>query len=153
MSLKATLQPFFGVNYHSSPSLVPQKSRAPGLLHLTRDNGFLHDLKISAGKLGRHLDEFGVWKWIRRATDVTVTETPPLEVDLPSSTTALAVDPSTPTFSGGSGYWSLVKTETEEDIFAELGHSFVEPALRNFDCLVAGKPKAKKTMIFSSHSR
>jgi DNA polymerase beta len=146
---------------YSLSSLVPQRSRAAGLLQLTGDDGLLRDLKISAEKLGRHLDEFGVWKWIRRTlTPLTsATEAPPLEVAAAAShTTASSADaipptPPPPTFSGGSGYWSLVKTETEEDIFAELEHAFVEPKMRNFDFVATGKPKAKKTTIFSNHLR
>ncbi|KAH6911580.1 hypothetical protein BKA70DRAFT_1423309 [Coprinopsis sp. MPI-PUGE-AT-0042] len=139
--------------------LVPQKSRAAGLLQFTGDDGLLRDLKTSAEKLGRHLDEFGVWKWIRRTPVASPSEAPSLEVT-PSPTSELSEDtsspppppPPPPTFSGGSGYWSLVKTETEEDIFEELGHPFVEPAKRNFDFISAAKSKSKKT-IFSGQLR
>lgn len=91
-------------------SLAPQKSRGAALLVLTGDAEFNRDLRLRAFKQGLHLNEYGLWKWNSTST-VESEEEPP------------------------SGYWELMRAETEEEILRELGFNYIDPTRRNFEYL------------------
>ncbi|KAJ7213869.1 hypothetical protein GGX14DRAFT_444335 [Mycena pura] len=101
-------------------NLVAQKSRGAALLSHTGDNEFIRDLRIRASKLGLHLNEFGLWRWNQSSDEGHGAN-------------------------GSSGFWELVRAETEEEVLGELGMDYVEPVKRNFS-LVLGKtaPRGKK---------
>ncbi|PPR00469.1 hypothetical protein CVT24_004530 [Panaeolus cyanescens] len=102
--------------------LVPQKSRGAALLSLTGDSAFLKDISQKAKQLGMLLNQYGLWKW---------TFSDPLAVSMED------FDEST-----SKGYWSLLNSSSEEDIFDELGIPFVEPERRNFNYLMSrAKPR------------
>ncbi|KAJ6584049.1 hypothetical protein DFH09DRAFT_1075657 [Mycena vulgaris] len=97
-------------------NMVAQKSRGAALLALTGDTEFNRDLRIRASKIGMHLNEFGLWRW-NESADVEE--------------------------EGESGFWELVRAETEEELMRELGMEYVEPLKRNFS-LVLGKTSTGK---------
>lgn len=96
--------------------LVPIKSKGAATLSLTGDIEFNLDLRKRASQLGMHLNESGLWRFHPRNDDTS-----------PKSTD----DPAT-----AEGYWELVASETEDDIFNELDMSWIEPEKRNFSFLV-----------------
>ncbi|KAG2022563.1 hypothetical protein CC2G_000301 [Coprinopsis cinerea AmutBmut pab1-1] len=113
--------------------LVPAKSRAAALVYFTGDEGLHKHLRDQATPLAMYLDEFGLWKW--KPQDV---------VELPISEAL-----NNPDCLGDGGFWSLVKTESEEDIFTHIGVPFVEPTMRNFN-FISAKPKPKKKRYSTS---
>lgn len=82
----------------------------------------------AAKQLNLHLNHHGLWSWHSNDNDY------PLEDELEGSD------------SSPSGHWRLVKSETEHDIFEELGMDFVEPEKRNF-LFVSGKRRRKSSVI------
>jgi DNA polymerase beta len=105
--------------------LVPWKSRGAALLALTGDIEFNRDIRTKAINLGMHLNEFGLWRWQSNGSEEAhVNE----GAERASET----------------GYWELVKADTEEQILRELGMDFIEPTKRNFSNVV-GKPKRGTT--------
>ncbi|KAI0039779.1 Nucleotidyltransferase [Auriscalpium vulgare] len=89
-------------------NLAPMKSRGAALLALTGDRDFYRNARLSAERIGMHLNEFGLWRF--NSAD-----------DAPSDGAAEA-----------NGFWELIAGETEESILAELDIGWVEPARRNF---------------------
>lgn len=87
------------------------------MLALTGDLEFNKDIRIKASNLGMHLNEFGLWRWqsngLELAADGTETET---------------------------GFWELVKADTEEKILEQLGMEWIEPTKRNFGNVLGKKP-------------
>jgi DNA polymerase beta len=105
-------------------SLVPWKSRGAALLALTGDIEFNRHIRVRAGNLGMHLNEFGLWRW--------------------QSNTSEEPDVGTEEDIEGKGFWELMKADTEEDILTELGMEWIEPTKRNF-VFVAGKKRTTRT--------
>ena len=108
-------------------SFVSHKSRGASLLILTGDADFNKHISSQASRCGMLFNEHGLWKW--NLNDV-----------LPPPCTSEEED------NGESlekGYWSLVKSSSEEDLFEELGLDFIEPEKRNFS-FVSGK-RIRKT--------
>lgn len=110
--------------------MVPWKSRGAALLALTGDTEFNRDIRTRAINLGMHLNEFGLWRWQSNGFE---------RVNV-GAEAERAPD---------TGYWELVKADTEEEILRELGLDFVEPTKRNFSNVV-GKPAKKKAAISKS---
>lgn len=77
---------------------------------LTGDAQFNRDLRLHAFKQGLHLNEYGLWRW---------NSTSPVDSDQDLAT----------------GYWELMRAETEEDILREIGFDYVDPTRRNFEYL------------------
>ncbi|KIL68006.1 hypothetical protein M378DRAFT_159259 [Amanita muscaria Koide BX008] len=96
--------------------LTPQKSRAATMLAMTGDPEFVKYMRYKALSLELYLDEFGLWRWHSRSSDV----------DPPSAEK---------TDQNMDGYWELVQVSTEEDIFSVLGMEYVPPARRTFGFL------------------
>jgi len=66
-------------------------------------------------------NEYGLWRW----TGLNPLEASSLELSTSTPVSTLA-DPLK------QGYWSLLRSATEEDIFRELEMPFVDPTKRNF---------------------
>ncbi|KAJ7069499.1 hypothetical protein C8F01DRAFT_1048194 [Mycena amicta] len=98
-------------------NLVAQKSRGAALLTFTGDTELIRDLRLRASKAGLHLNEFGLWRWNGNGAES--------DNDEPGT---------------GSGFWELVRSETEEEVLAELGMEYLAPTDRNFS-LFKGKSK------------
>jgi DNA polymerase beta len=82
------------------------------------------------------LNEFGLWRW--RTGDADNPNSPvPLSSDEWGDDDALSEQ---------SGYWELVRAESEEEILDELGMTFIQPDKRNFGFLLArnGQKRQKK---------
>jgi DNA polymerase beta len=75
------------------------------------------------------LNQYGLWKWNHTS--------PSREADGDDE------PPETE-----RGYWSLVKSATEEDIFEELGIDFIEPSRRNFSFISARSRKKRGVAPF-----
>jgi len=107
-------------------SFVSHKSRGASLLVLTGDADFNKHISSQASRCGMLFNEHGLWKW--NLNDV------------------LSPPPCTSEEDNGEslekGYWSLVKSSSEEEIFEELGLDFIEPDKRNFS-FVSGKRSRK----------
>ncbi len=100
------------------PSFVPCKSRGAYLLAFTGDCDFYKHLSLQAKQLGLLLNEYGLWKW------------------------NLTNPPSHPDDRNGDGesekgFWSLVKSTTEQEILEELGLDFIDPTIRNYKSISA----------------
>ncbi|KAF8158184.1 hypothetical protein B0H34DRAFT_859014 [Crassisporium funariophilum] len=109
--------------------MVPQKSRGASLIHLTGDDAFIEDINWRAEQLGLHFNNFGLWKVLSNSNEVTVAEA----LENPESLT--------------HGYWSLVNSTTEAEIFEELGMDFVVPEKRNFEFLSDRPQRRRKTAL------
>jgi len=96
------------------------------MLALTGDIEFNKDIRLKAGQLGMHLNEFGLWRW---------------QSNEPEEPEAVA-----------KGSWELMEAETEEAILAELGVEWIEPTKRNF-AFVVGKPTKKRATTIKGKSR
>lgn len=102
---------------------MPWESKASALLAATGDAEFNKDMRNKARKMGMHLNEFGLWRWV-----------------------------SSPGDSGGNedareGHWERVPTSTEEDILQELGVEWIEPKRRGFAFLTAKRPRGTPRLI------
>ena len=99
------------------------------MLQLTGDTDFNIDMRKRAHNAGMHLNEYGLWRFHPR-NGASTADSEPSEED---------------------GHWELVASETEEDIFSELGISYVEPHKRNFAFITngtkkpRGRPKSRST--------
>ena len=72
------------------------------------------------------LDQYGLWKW--------------------NPSTSIPIDDDAEDNEGPEkekGYWSLVKSCTEEEIFEELGIDFIEPAKRNYSFISIGRRRSR----------
>lgn len=90
---------------HLDLNLVPLRSHGAALLALTGDNDFKRELRAKAVKMNMVLNEFGLWKWNG--------------IERPSGIEA------------HHGFWELVASETEEDIFEKLSMEWIAPADRS----------------------
>lgn len=78
-------------------------------------------VRKKAEELGLHFNEFGLWR---------------LDPSKPSTKTARKYT---------ADQWKRLSAETEEEIFAELGLDWIDPANRNFGTLQSGAvPKNRK---------
>ncbi|KAJ3504109.1 hypothetical protein NLJ89_g8108 [Agrocybe chaxingu] len=116
-----------------SIKFVPQKSQGSSLLVLTGDSAFEKDLCYRAKQLGMLFNEYGLWKW--NSSDLGDAS----ESNSSNNSDAEAED------ALDKGYWSLSKSATEEDIFAELGMDPIDPTSRNFSFL-SSKSRKKRTI-------
>ncbi|TFK40760.1 hypothetical protein BDQ12DRAFT_679978 [Crucibulum laeve] len=95
-------------------SVIPQRSRAAGLIYRTGDREFLNDVHARAARLKLIFNEHGLWRWHTK-------------------------DDSEDDFK--NGFWGLIKTQTEEDFFCELGMSYIPPEKRNFGFILGSRRK------------
>lgn len=98
------------------------------MLTLTGDDAFLNHIRSKATELGLHFNEFGLWRF--HAENVEGTG---LNDNRPSAAPSDSRIKTTP------GHWELLPSETEEQVFDELGLAWVEPDKRNFAFLENGK--------------
>ncbi|KAF9483507.1 Nucleotidyltransferase [Pholiota conissans] len=117
--------------------IVPQRSIGSGLLSLTGNARFENYLRYRARQKGMLLNEHGIWKWTQHQ--------PNLAPDMTESFTAEHAEEYKPTATlkpveaeetANQGYWSLIKSSSEEDIFQELGLEYLPPTRRNFTHIV-----------------
>ncbi|KAF8195601.1 hypothetical protein BJ912DRAFT_957541 [Pholiota molesta] len=120
--------------------IVSQRSIGSGLLSLTGNLRFENYLRYRARKKGMLLNEHGIWRWTRHqeslVSDMTESSAEPSEESKRTE------EPRPTAEFTSHGYWSLIKTIGEEDIFRELGMDYLHPARRNFTPMV--KPQAPK---------
>ncbi|KAL1741433.1 hypothetical protein HDZ31DRAFT_45470 [Schizophyllum fasciatum] len=110
-------------------SFAPVKSKGAALIALTGDFEFNMHLRLKADKMGLHLNEYGLWQWMQSAKPPSAgAATDADSVQDTSSSPSDAASDST----SSSGFWRLIRAETEEAIMRELGMDFVEPTRRNF---------------------
>jgi len=128
-------------------SLVPQLSRSAALLALTGDDELNRHLRKKAKKSQMLLNEYGLWKWNQRprctssSEDGSELHNPEQGVSpLPGE----GVPREEPEASDAGGYWSMVKTSTEREIFEHLGVGFINPHKRSWGFL-SGSGKLKPT--------
>jgi len=97
--------------YGEIHSAAPVKSRGAALIAWTGDQEFSKSTRIAAHKFGMYLDEVGLWKW---------------HVE----------DKRDPEQDGEGyrerGFWQLLQSSTEEEIFERLDMESLEPERRNF---------------------
>ncbi|KDR82858.1 hypothetical protein GALMADRAFT_88601 [Galerina marginata CBS 339.88] len=118
---------------------VPQKSRGSSLICLTGDGDFEKDIVYRARQRGMLFNEYGIWKW---------TTHPPTG---PEPNEPQAETPNVVADNAEAGFWSLVKSATEEDIFKELGMDFIDPTRRNFSYVSGKARKGKKRTARVEH--
>lgn len=118
-------------------SLVPQKSRPTALLALTGDDELTKHMRKKAERQGMLLNEYGLWKWnTSQPPSLENPETAPIS---PSDEADASEDAAAP-----EGFWGLVPTPTEADVFKELGVRYVPPERRNWG-FVTGAAKLRPT--------
>ena len=93
------------------------------MISLTGDLELNRHLRMKAVKLGMHLNEFGLWKWVSNNFPSIEKE----ETDAHAEEAAATSEATEP-----SGFWQLMRATTEEEIFERLGMDFIEPQRRNF---------------------
>ena len=134
---------------------MPQKSRTTALLALTGDDDLNRYMRKRAERKGMLLNEHGLWKW-NFSEAPKEPEAESLESDPPSGSTSVPaaaaaiskVDASSPLATGG--YWGMVKTPEEADVFKSLEMQLIDPTKRNWGFL-SGKSKMRpKPKTFSS---
>lgn len=81
-------------------------------------------------------NEYGLWRW----TSNSLSSNPETET---VSSRPFGWDYETAT-TQKTGYWSLLPSATEQDIFREIGMEFVDPTRRNFS-YVTGKKRRTRT--------
>ncbi|KAL1729701.1 hypothetical protein EV714DRAFT_251205 [Schizophyllum commune] len=130
-------------------SFAPMKSKGAALIALTGDKEFNLHLRTKAERMGLHLNEYGLWKWLQTESSSDITEADSAastSISPPSSempfVPAVLPNPNAPlkrVRSPGrqfkdfdSGFWRLLRADTEEAIMRELGMEYVEPLKRNF---------------------
>ena len=97
-------------------SFVPEQCAGAALITLTGDHGFNIAIRKDASQLGLRLNEYGLWQW--QSTGVDNGEQ-------------------------RGGYWELIASEREEDIFSAVRMEWVAPERRNFTNL-DGRSKRRK---------
>ena len=112
------------LNLSVTLSFVSHKCRGASLLILTGDTDFNKHISSQASRSGMLFNEHGLWKW--NLNDVL----PPCTSEEDNGESL------------EKGYWSLVKSSSEEEILEELGLDFIEPVKRNFS-FVSGKRSRK----------
>lgn len=126
-------------------SLVPMKSRGAAMLSLTGDAHLNRHLRLKAIKMGMHLNEFGLWKWVPNTpphAEEQKAKADSVAVEEPEADAEIAEE--TEEGKRPSGFWQLTQARTEEEIFEELGFDFIEPNRRNFAFLSKGAVLAQK---------
>lgn len=111
--------------------MIPVKSRGAALLALTGDIEFNRDLRADASKLGMHLNEYGLWRWVSHNSEPTPDQSQDNEE---------------------KGHWELTQAESEEDILHELGKFWIEPSKRNFAYILGNAKKPRKAQLSLSSS-
>ncbi|KAL1676916.1 hypothetical protein EV122DRAFT_215369 [Schizophyllum commune] len=107
-------------------SFAPMKSKGAALIALTGDKEFNLHLRTKAERMGLHLNEYGLWKWLQTESSSDISE-----ADSAASTSFSPPFSESP-FDVDSGFWRLLRADTEEAIMRELGMEYVEPLKRNF---------------------
>jgi DNA polymerase beta len=129
-------------------SLLPARSKGAALLALTGDRPFLTYIASAASRLGYELNEFGLWCWRGNGTsnksDDTSRSDAETDATTPDGEKQSAGDVSSGHNGDGKGYWELIASTTEEDIFEELGLQFVVPERRNFAFISPRERKVRK---------
>ncbi|KAG8214535.1 hypothetical protein J3R82DRAFT_9596 [Butyriboletus roseoflavus] len=102
---------------------VPRQCAGASLIALTGDLQFNIAIRRAASRLGLRLNEYGLWRWRVVATTDEIDKQRSIEQH--------------------GGYWELVASEKEEDIFEAVGMEWVAPERRNFANLNVGSKKRK----------
>ena len=125
----------FYIIYHTHQffSFVSHKCRGASLLALTGDSAFHKHLQSQANQSGLLLNEYGLWKWNQNSPSDSTSTDDDAEADA-----GVYDSPEKE-----NGYWSLVRSSTENDIFEELGIDFIEPSKRNFS-FISAKGRKKR---------
>lgn len=108
-------------------SYVPHPCAGAALIALTGDLEFNLAIRRAASRLGFRLNEYGLWRWQGTATTTCVDE-----IEKQRSVEQ------------HGGYWELIASEREEDIFEAVGMEWVAPERRNFTNL-DGRSRRRKT--------
>jgi DNA polymerase beta len=140
---------------------MPQKSRATALLALTGDDDLNRYMRKRAERKGMLLNEHGLWKWNFSEASKEA------EADSPNNEPSNSSEPSAGVSADGvasaaigkvdnssllatGGYWGMVKTPEEADVFKALEMQLIDPSKRNWGFL-SGKSKMRpKPKTFSS---
>lgn len=115
------------------------------MLSLTGDAHLNRHLRLKAIKMGMHLNEFGLWKWVPNTpphAEEQKAKADSVAVEEPEADAEIAEE--TEEGKRPSGFWQLTQARTEEEIFEELGFDFIEPNRRNFAFLSKGAVLAQK---------
>lgn len=115
--------------------MIPMKSRGAALLALTGDLEFNRDMRTQASKLGMHLNEYGLWRWVSHNPS-------------PSPSSEDTDEPE----EEDKGHWELMQADSEDTILHELGKSWIEPSKRNFSYLLdrmVKRPKGRPRLSVS----
>ena len=110
--------------------LYPALSEGAALLMSTGDSEFSAYLCDTAQGMGLQLNEFGLWrfKYPKAAAESKDSESQQTE----------------------EGRWELVASVSEEEIFSELGESYIAPEKRNFKYIMRrprSKPKSRDGLL------
>ncbi|KAJ3535980.1 hypothetical protein NMY22_g6238 [Coprinellus aureogranulatus] len=133
-----SLQTPVGVEYRRVTfQMVPQMSRPTALLALTGDDELNKHMRRKAEREGMLLNEHGLWRWNPATTPEDSPSSPPPE-------TASDGDEATP-----QGFWGIVPTPTEADVFKELGMKYIPPEKRNWG-FVSGNMRPTKKKFSTS---
>lgn len=101
------------------------------MLTLTGDEPFLTHIRRKAAEIGLHFNEFGLWRFHAEDSDRARSTPAP-------SGARIKITP---------GHWELLPSESEEQIFEELGLDWIDPEKRNFAFLRDGKlPRYKRKL-------
>ncbi|KDQ62601.1 hypothetical protein JAAARDRAFT_203697 [Jaapia argillacea MUCL 33604] len=123
-------------------NLAPLQSKASALLSLTGDLDFNRDMRSRAAKMGMHLNEFGLWRWVPSGDSTGASEaTEVANASASSSKTKLSSKGEED--ADACGIWEHVPTDSEASLLTELGVEWIEPEKRNFGFL-SDKPKASR---------
>ena len=112
------------------------------MLALTGDDELNRHMRKKAERQGMLLDEYGLWKWnTPRGSSAETPEgpSPSVEGSVSPEPVETPDEEATP-----DGYWGLVTTSTEEDVFKELGMRYIPPEKRNWG-FVTGAAKLRPT--------
>lgn len=104
-----------GQQLNCDDSYVPRQCAGAALIALTGDLEFNLAIRRAASRLGLRLNEYGLWRWRDTAATTCIDE-----VEKQWSIEQYG------------GYWELVASEREEDIFEAVGMEWVAPERRNF---------------------
>ncbi|EIW74677.1 Nucleotidyltransferase [Coniophora puteana RWD-64-598 SS2] len=119
-------------------TLFPARAKGAALVACTGDREFNVDLRARASRLELHLNDMGLWRWGKEATNAGASAS--------ESTEDVEAE------SEGSWRWHLLASEDERQILAELGMDWVEPERRNFVYLVDPRKRTSSKMGSGSGS-
>ncbi|KAG9315847.1 hypothetical protein JVU11DRAFT_3496 [Chiua virens] len=111
---------FFSCEMH----YVPRQCAGAALIALTGDLQFNLAIRRAASQLGLRLNEYGLWKWQDAATT---------QVD----------DMDKRSIEEQGGYWEMMTSDKEKDIFEAIRMEWVAPEKRNFANLNVRSRKRK----------